>query len=189
MEQNKIYWHDRLLAKTILPLFPSFVKPNHITAFRFLATPFVIWLMYQENYIWGIPIFLLVAFTDALDGSLARTRREITAWGTLYDPLADKLLIGSVVALIVIQKVNFYLGLIIIILEVLLIGGGWYYKRKGIIKSANRWGKTKMILQVLGVLILLFALAFGIDIFITVSFSVLALAIVFAIISLITGSI
>jgi len=186
---EKIYWHDRLLAKTILPIFPNWVKPNHITAFRFLATPPVIWLMYTENYIWSFPVFLLVAFTDALDGALARTRRQITVWGTLYDPLADKMLIGSVVALIVIQKVNFYLGLIIIILEVLLIGGAWYQKSKGVVRSANRWGKTKMFLQVVGVSTLLLALAFEINIFIPISFGVLFLAVIFAIISLLSASI
>lgn len=188
-EKIKIYFHDRLLAKTILPLFSAKVKPNHITIFRFLATPVVIWLMLSQNYVWSIPVFLLVALTDALDGAMARTRNQITAWGTLYDPLADKLLIGSVVAVIVIQKVNFYLGLIMIALEILLIAGAWHQKNKGIIRSANAFGKTKMFLQVLGVLVLLFALALDINIFIPISFGVFSLAIIFAVVSLLSASI
>lgn len=188
-DKPKIYFSDRLLAKTILLAFPYRIKPNHITVFRFLTTPFVVWLMYLENYIWSIPLFLLVAFTDALDGAMARTRNQITDWGKLYDPLADKLLIGSVVSVIVIQKVNFYLGLIIIVMEAILISGAWYYKKKGVIKEANRWGKIKMCLQVLGVLILLFALALKINIFIPVSFAVFALAIIFAIVSLLSAGI
>ncbi|MDO8435700.1 MAG: CDP-alcohol phosphatidyltransferase family protein, partial [bacterium] len=89
MDHAKILWTDKLLARTILHLFPYSVRPNHVTAFRLIATPFVVWVLASENYVWGIPFFLLVAFTDAIDGAMARTRDQITDVGKLFDPLAD----------------------------------------------------------------------------------------------------
>lgn len=139
-----------------------------------------------QQYSIGVPFFLLVAFTDALDGSLARVRKQITEWGTFYDPVADKLLIGSVVLLIVIQHVNPWFGFVIIALEVLIILGGFLRRIDGKLVTANVFGKTKMVLQVVGVMALLIAVWLGVDLFIPFSIGTLSLAIVFAIISLFT---
>lgn len=171
---------------TIIPLIPSRVTPNMVTLARMLCTPVVLWLLFVENYQWGVPFFLLVAFTDAIDGSLARLRNQITDWGTLYDPVADKLLIGSVVLLVVAQHVNIVFAGIIVFLELLIMFGGFVRRRNGHITSANIFGKTKMILQVLGVAFLLLAVSAGFDLFIPVSIGTFALAIVFAVISLVT---
>ena len=149
-------------------------------------TPVVLWLLYVQQFSVGIPLFLFVAFTDALDGSTARIRKQITEWGTFYDPLADKILIGSVVLLVVVQHVNLFFGLLIVLVEALLIAGGVIRKHNGKVVSANVFGKTKMFLQVTGVLLLLIALWAGFDLFIPISVGTLSLAVVFAIISLFT---
>src|SRR5512141_1406324 len=75
---NKPYFHDQLLARTVLRLFPQRVLPNHITMARLVLTPLVVWLIWIGNYAWGVPVFLLTAFTDTIDGSMARTRDQIT---------------------------------------------------------------------------------------------------------------
>lgn len=171
---------------TIIPLIPSFITPNRVTVARMICTPIVLWLLFVGNYEVGVPFFILVAFTDAIDGSLARLRNQITDWGTFYDPVADKLLIGSVVILVVAKHVNVVFAFIIILLEVLIIFGGFLRKKNGKITSANIFGKTKMCLQVLGVVFLLIAVSAGFDLFIPVSIGTLSLAIVFAVISLFT---
>ena len=141
------------------------------------------------NFDVGVPFFLFVAFTDALDGSVARVRKQITKWGTFYDPVADKLLIGSVVILIVMKYINVWFGLIIIAFEGMIALGGIVRKKNGDkIQSANIWGKIKMVLQVVGVTMLLVAVWLGIDLFIPISVGTLSLAIVFAVISLYTYS-
>ena len=56
----------------MLPLIPKWITPNQVTIFRFLATPFVVWVLAIEAYAWSIPLFVFVAFTDVIDGSLAR---------------------------------------------------------------------------------------------------------------------
>ncbi len=183
------YPHDRLLEATVLRLIPRSVLPNHVTILRFLGTPFVVWLVAAHHLTAGIIAFALVASTDAIDGAMARTRKQITEWGTLFDPLADKLLIGALVVVIMFEYVNPLIGLTIIVLEVLTLVGGYIRLRRGIVKPANIWGKVKMILQCVGVLMLLLAVEAKIDLFIPVSFGVFAVAIVFALVSLLTHGI
>ena len=117
---------------------------------------------------------------------MARVRKQITEWGTFYDPVADKILIGSVALLIVAQYINVYFALLIVFLEALIIGGGYIRKLRGDLIPANIFGKTKMILQVVGVTFLLFAVWMQFDLFVDVSVATLGLAVIFAVISLFT---
>jgi len=181
-----VMWTDKLLALTILKIFSKKVLPNHITAFRFIATPFVAFLMFYESYTIGLVAFLVVAFTDAIDGAMARTRNQITNWGKVYDPLADKVLIGSMVFIIILRYVDFWTAMIIIGLEIIIIFSAWRKKKKGEIIQANMWGKIKMGLQVAGVVVLLLGIVFDWQSFLPLASGVLYLAIAFAIVSLLT---
>ena len=183
---ERIFWHDKLFAKTFLKLFPPRVIPNHLTLFRFIATPGVVFLMVYEYYLIGLLAFLLVAFTDALDGSMARTRNQITEWGKIYDPLADKVLIGAMVFVIVLRYVDFWTAMIIIALEIIIISAAWIRKREGRVVQANIWGKIKMALQVAGVTILLFSVIFNWASLLPFASGTLYLAIAFAVVSLLT---
>lgn len=183
---DRIFWHDRMLAKTILKLLPKGLLPNHITVFRFLATPAVVLLMLYERYYIGLIAFLLVAFTDALDGSMARTRNQITEWGKAYDPVADKILIGSMVFIIVLRYIDFWTAMVIVGLEIIIITIAWIRKVKGYKVEANIWGKIKMMLQVLGVAILLLSIIFDLAALIPYASGTLYIAIAFAIVSLLT---
>jgi CDP-diacylglycerol---glycerol-3-phosphate 3-phosphatidyltransferase len=182
----KLFPHDHLFKYTIIPLIPRGITPNMITILRFLLTPAVLWFLWMGDYTIGLPFFIFISLTDALDGSLARVRKQITDWGTFYDPIADKLLISSVVLLIVVQHIGLVFGLVIIILEALIILGGYYRRRRGSLHGANIFGKTKMVLQVVGVSFLLLAIWLGFNLFFPISVGVLSLAIIFAIISLFT---
>ncbi|MEK7552564.1 MAG: CDP-alcohol phosphatidyltransferase family protein, partial [Patescibacteria group bacterium] len=95
------FFTDQLLAKTVIPLLPRRTTPNQITTFRFLTVPVVFFLLIFGSYFWAGIVFLVAAFSDALDGALARTTDRITDWGKLFDPLADKLLIGGTAAILV----------------------------------------------------------------------------------------
>ncbi len=186
---DKVYPHDRFLAKTILQLIPFWVHPNHITLFRFLATPAIAVLLYSGCYIWGFWAFLITAFSDAIDGSLARTRNQITEWGKIYDPLADKILIASMIYMIVLKTVGFWTSIVIVGLEVIIIIAAWIRKMEGRVIQANWWGKVKMILQVIGVAVLLLVLIFQWVVLLPFASGMLYLAIVFAVISLLTHGI
>lgn len=183
---DRIFWHDKLLAKTFLKFFPLSVIPNHLTLFRFIATPGVVFLMVYEYYLIGLLAFLLVAFTDALDGSMARTRNQVTEWGKVYDPLADKVLIGAMIFVIVLRYIDFWTAMIIIALEIIIISTAWIRKREGRVVQANIWGKIKMALQVAGVTILLFSVIFNWAALLPFASGALYLAIAFAVVSLLT---
>lgn len=180
-----VHPHDYFLARTILPLLPSFLTPNNITLIRIFMTPVVFLLILQEYYRVGIVLFLLVAFTDAIDGSLARTKNKITKFGMLFDPLADKLLIGSMVLLLVFRYFNFWLGIGILGLEIAMMLFALVAKvRFKTVRMANIWGKIKMISQVIAVFLTLLALLLNVPYLISVAAWIFGIAIGFAVISL-----
>ena len=152
---EKVFWADRVIERTALRVLPRFVTPNHITLFRMFATPATLALLAGEHYAVGIPLFLFVAFTDALDGALARTRNMITDWGRIFDPLADKALVIPIVTLLIVKNLPLALALLIITLELFVMAAAVVWRNRGGIISANVWGKIKMILQVTGILLLL----------------------------------
>jgi CDP-diacylglycerol--glycerol-3-phosphate 3-phosphatidyltransferase len=186
-DPNKLYAHDRLLGATVVRLVPKRITPNMITMFRFVTTPLVLWLLLTQRYAAGLVAFVLVASTDALDGSVARLRRKVTAWGTFYDPVADKLLIGSVVLLVVLPSLPGELAAAIVALELLIMAGAAFARRRGRNISANAFGKAKMLLQVVGVSFALLSFAFpGIPEAMTLSVGTLWMSVAFAFVSLMT---
>lgn len=187
-DAHRLYLHDRFFARFIEPMIPASLRPNHVTVFRMLLTPIVLWFLYAENYKIGVPLFLFAALTDAFDGSLARVRNQITPWGIMYDPLADKLLIGSVLFLIVLEHVNLYLGFSLFAVEVVIILGAWLQWRRGKINAANFWGKAKMVAEVVGITFLLVALWFDVNLLVDVSTGTLAVALIVAIVSIFSRS-
>lgn len=181
---TKTYPHDRLLATTLLKLVPKSVTPNQITVLRVFMTPFVLWSLYIELYDLAIPLFLATALTDMLDGSLARTRGQVTKWGTLWDPIADKLLIGSVALLMLLRHFPPSLAAAIVGLEFIFLAGGWYRGLHGEIVAANWWGKLKMVCQVAGITFFLMFLQTGTPGLASASYASLILACALAVISL-----
>lgn len=187
LQAEEVHPHDHFLARTVLRLLPQGITPNQISIFRIFFTPVVFFLILYGNYRSGIVLFALVAFTDAMDGSLARTRNQITRFGMMIDPLADKLLIGSMVILLVFQYFHFLLGIAILGLEIAFIAGAVVAKVKfKTVHMANRWGKIKMMMQVIAVCLTLIALLLDFPLLLTIAAGIFGLAIGFAILSLFT---
>lgn len=175
---------DRLFLAVVAPCIPKSVRPNHLTGLRVALVPFVIFFLHAERYGVSGAIFFIAALTDWFDGALARSRRQITEWGIIYDPLADKLLIGAALFMIVLEHVNFFLGIALLVIECGLIAAGLYARLKGVVEPANVWGKIKMVAEVVGVLLLLFALWQKIDLFVNLSTGMLAFALIAALVSI-----
>ncbi|MEI7513143.1 MAG: CDP-alcohol phosphatidyltransferase family protein [bacterium] len=182
----KINFFDRLIANTVLPFVPRTVRPNAVTVFRFICIPFVIYFFLTESYLWGTIIFVLAAFSDALDGAMARVRHQITSDGKFFDPLADKLLIGSASIILISRYISWQLALLIILLELMIISIALYKKRtmKHVVIQAKLSGKIKMVLQCAGIILLLFFILTKMPILLTISTITLWLAIGFAVISM-----
>jgi CDP-diacylglycerol--glycerol-3-phosphate 3-phosphatidyltransferase len=181
---------DKVIDKVVLWAIPYSVKPNHLTKFRLISIPFIAGLLiYGDGWVFGagFVLFVVSALSDAIDGALARTRDQVTVWGTLYDPIADKLLIGTVSAIVVSNVFGPFLALTIVFLEVCLVASA-YFRYKGKIVPAKTIGKTKMVLQCVGAGILLLSLvlggASGVPILNTIALYTLYLAVAFALLSL-----
>lgn len=178
-------WKDKIIMFLVGWAIPSGVTPNHITLFRLVMIPIVSYFLLDADYVIGAVLFLIAALSDALDGALARTRDQITEWGKLFDPIADKVLIGTAAVIVVARVLGKYLALAIVLIEVLLIVSA-YLRNKRMKKTieANWAGKLKMTLQSLGVLFVLLAAHTGVPIYAQIGAGVLYLGIFFAILSL-----
>ena len=168
----------------MLWMIPHWITPNMVTWLRIFLIPVVVYLNVIEEYDWGIPVFLFAAFTDAVDGSLARTRNQITDFGKVFDPIADKLLIGSMLVILVVQHIHPMIGFAVLALEALLIILAIVWKVLGHVPEANRWGKMKMILQCIAVCVILLGLTFHSITLFAIASWIFGAAILFAIVSL-----
>lgn len=181
----EVYPHDHFLKWTFLRFVPYSFTPNSMTLVRVVLTPLVAWLMVTHNYNVGIVVFVIAALTDALDGSMARTRNQITKFGMLFDPFADKFLIGVMILFVVIQNFDWRLAVAVLGIEILFIVMALVAEVKfKSVRAANIWGKIKMILQVLAVFLTLAGLIWNAEYLFTAAAWLFGVAIGFALISL-----
>ena len=187
---KELHPHDRFLEKTILRFLPAAVTPNKLTITRIVLTPCVFFLILHGFYRSGFWLFIFAAFTDALDGSMARTKNMITGFGKLFDPLADKLLVGSMILLLVFKYFHPLLGVALLGLEIIFIMYASVIKIKFKTEvAANRWGKIKMALQVIAMSLTMLALAVNNPVLLTVAAWLFGTAIGFALLSLFKGGV
>jgi cardiolipin synthase len=71
--------------------------PNYISFSRLLLAPFVVWFIAHELYAFAFWVFLAASISDAIDGYLARRFSIKSKLGSLLDPLADKVLLVTVI--------------------------------------------------------------------------------------------
>lgn len=185
---TKLYPHDYVLRVLVLPFIPKFVHPNHITVLRFLMTPVVLWLLFTEQYVWGVPLFIMAAATDAIDGSVARVRKQVTPWGIFFDPIADKLLIGSVAMLVALQYFHPIIVFLALVLDILPSLRWASTRYVGTVMAANVWGKVKMFLQFTSLTLLLLGIMLNIPILIDLGELTLIVSLMFAGIAVATYS-
>lgn len=92
--------------------------PNLISIFRVVASPFVVILLLSDDTklkLYGAILYAIAAFSDFLDGWLARKMNLVSSWGRFFDPLADKFLtVGVFLALVFMGIANGILVAIII---------------------------------------------------------------------------
>jgi len=185
-ENVELYIQDRILAKILLPFIPKSVLPNHITGIRFVLIPFNVYYLITEQWSILIPLFIITAFTDMLDGALARVRKQITLWGAILDPTADKLLVASVGGIFLFMEVNKLLALAVIMMEILIVFGAYSRRRHGEYISANGSGKIKMVLQVCAIVCLISAKVFFFSWLTWLGTTLLVISLFFAFLSFVT---
>jgi CDP-diacylglycerol--glycerol-3-phosphate 3-phosphatidyltransferase len=144
--------------------------PNSLTILRIFFVPVLIvvlltrspnvelWGFPMHFEFWGVLILLTAAATDWADGYFARRRLQETTLGILLDPIADKLLIcAAFVSLVDMQLVPAWMVVIVIGREFTVLGLRNIASAEGFTIKASILGKTKMVLQVCAVAVLIAA--------------------------------
>jgi CDP-diacylglycerol--glycerol-3-phosphate 3-phosphatidyltransferase len=104
----------------------------------------------------GAAIFGVASFTDWLDGYLARRRKQVTAFGQVIDPLADKLLISAaLISLVQMGLAPAWMVVVIIGREIAVTGLRSLAYSRGVAMPASPMGKIKMVAQVVAILALI----------------------------------
>lgn len=105
--------------------------PNLLTISRIVVIPVIFLSVYISNIWWGLfaaILFIVASITDYFDGYLARARGEVSAFGRLLDPIADKLLVASALVVLLakpgmlVTKLSF-IPIIVILCRELLVSG------------------------------------------------------------------
>jgi CDP-diacylglycerol---glycerol-3-phosphate 3-phosphatidyltransferase len=133
--------------------------PNVLTLLRILAVPVIVVALLAEvpnGDALAAGVFGLAAISDGLDGYIARRRQDVTTFGKLMDPLADKLLIvAALVSLVSLNRLAAWIAMVIIARELAVTGLRAVAVEQGVVISASWLGKVKTALQVAAVFALI----------------------------------
>jgi CDP-diacylglycerol--glycerol-3-phosphate 3-phosphatidyltransferase len=140
--------------------------PNTLTLVRIFLVPLLVVVLLTQvagREIFGVPkellgaaIFAIASITDWLDGYLARRRRQVTWFGQILDPIADKLLTSAAfISLVQLSLAPAWMVALIIGREFAITGLRSLAYTKGITIPASRLGKIKMASQVTAILLLI----------------------------------
>ena len=97
-------------------------------------------------------VFLIASLTDFIDGYLARRWQQVTTLGNFLDTTADKLLVmGALLGLLAIGRVDVWVAFVVIAREVAVLGLRAIAAASAVVISASIWGKLKFNVQVVGI--------------------------------------
>lgn len=125
---------------------------NKITMTRIFMIPF-----FMITYMWGFPyhnlvaclLFAVAAFTDGVDGYVARNYKMVTDFGKFIDPLADKLMVATaLICFVGAGEIPAYMAVIIIAREFIVTGLRTVAMSKGVVIAAAMTGKIKTCIQI-----------------------------------------
>ena len=131
--------------------------PNALTIFRILALPFCAYALFKnggDDDSWRIiafTLFFIVGLSDILDGKIARSRNQITEFGKLLDPIADKAMLATAsIGASILGMLSWWVTGIFLIREVAVTILRFAVIKKGVI-PASKGAKVKTFFQSFGV--------------------------------------
>ena len=151
--------------------------PNKLTLFRIVLVPVLclVWLFPYDQFgvafgsltVGGISvsylnlivlaIFAIASFTDFLDGNIARKNNIVTTFGKFADPIADKLLVNTMLIIMTYKRMIPLVCCIVMILRDIIVDGcRMIAAQKGVVVSAGMLGKLKTALQMVTIVLILF---------------------------------
>jgi CDP-diacylglycerol--glycerol-3-phosphate 3-phosphatidyltransferase len=138
--------------------------PNKLTLARFVLTVFFLTAMFWRapyNDTVALVLFCVASLTDYYDGKIARRDKLITNFGTLMDPLADKIMTCSAfIAFVGRGTVPAWMAVIIVARELAITGLRLLASTKNVVLAAEGYGKHKTVSQIVAIITLLVADSF-----------------------------
>jgi CDP-diacylglycerol---glycerol-3-phosphate 3-phosphatidyltransferase len=134
--------------------------PNQLTLLRLLLVPVIgytltaTWAFHDQV---SAAMYAGAAATDTIDGRVARSRQMVTELGKFLDPLVDKILVITVLAILVgASIVPFWVVVVIFSREFVITGIRFIAAGQGVVVGSTPWGKSKTVTQslMIGLLIL-----------------------------------
>lgn len=127
--------------------------PNKLTVLRICLVPFMVAALlinFPHHYLVAGLLFGAASLTDYFDGKIARERGLITDFGKFADPLADKILVISVLVCFVFLKLcDPVLVIIVLFREFAVTSIRLVSAANGTVIAANMWGKVKTVTQII----------------------------------------
>ena len=160
--------------------------PNALTILRLVLIPVFVYLFWKVDRKAALVVFIVASLTDMLDGMLARKLNQITDFGKLFDPLADKLMVLTALICQGLAGVFPWPAIIIVcVKELVMFLGGVFMLSKDVVVYANYFGKTAQVCFIVSLVLSFFheeLAAWGtqldvILLWVTVGLALLALAV------------
>jgi CDP-diacylglycerol--glycerol-3-phosphate 3-phosphatidyltransferase len=136
------------------------IIPNILTISRILIIPIIISCFYFENSVFAhklaATLFLIAGATDFLDGYLARAWSIQSRLGRFLDPIADKLLVGAVILMLVhLHRADVFPAIAIICREILVSGLREFLAELNVSMPVSKLAKVKTAVQMIAIFLLL----------------------------------
>ncbi len=129
--------------------------PTVLTLSRIVLIPFFVVSVYHHPFL-GAFVFGIASITDFLDGYLARRSGQVTKFGIIMDPIADKfLIISALIVLVDIERIPAWMAIVLIVREFLITALRVVALSRDIIIPAEMGGKLKTTAQIIAILCLI----------------------------------
>lgn len=135
--------------------------PNKLTVFRIALVPLIVFFLMYRNldhrYLYALLVFVIASFTDRLDGQIARKTKSVTNFGAIMDPLADKILVSSILICLTDLWLIPALAVLLIIGREFIVTSIRFLilENEHKVISANIWGKLKTVSQMITIFTIL----------------------------------
>lgn len=149
-----------MVIKKVIKKQELFTIPNILSYFRILLIPVWIEAFYHRpETVWPLIILVISGITDTVDGYIARRFNQITEWGKIIDPIADKLTQLTVtICLAIREPIMWYVVLLFVLKDGFLAFGGYILLKKTDkeLEGAQWYGKacTVVFYIIVGIMLL-----------------------------------
>ena len=127
--------------------------PNVLTIIRIVLIPVFIALYYRGRPVLAFAVYVAACLTDAADGYLARKLNQVTPFGKLMDPLADKLMqLSMMLCLASTGHMPWWVLIVLLTKEIVMVTGGTLLlKKRDVVVMSNWSGKAATVLLILAI--------------------------------------